>query len=173
MLFRSKSNLYLNNVDVQKELDGLKELLNANLSKQSKLNDSYMDNLIGMEIYKDKVLLLREEEKKIKAEIGKCKIKLVEKERSEAYLRTLKLAIDNFDETKKQIDIVEKKETLRLIFKSVAINGGAITTVRLYPPFQQMYEEVLKECNILKNKGITTQTQPDQEACILSPSVVR
>ena len=98
---------------------------------------------------------------------------LGEKERSEAYLRTLKLAIDNFDETKKQIDIVEKKETLRLIFKSVAINGGAITTVRLYPPFQQMYEEVLKECNILKNKGITTQTQPDQEACILSPSVAR
>ena len=84
-----------------------------------------------------------------------------------------KLAIDNFDETKKQIDIVEKKETLKLIFKSVAINGGAITTVCLYPPFQQMYEEVLKECNILKNKGITTQTQPDQEACILSPSVAR
>ena len=168
-----RANIYLNNVDVQQELDGLNELLNANLSKQSKLNDSYMDNLIGMEIYKDKVLLLREEERNIKAEIAKCKIKLVEKERSEAYLRTLKLAIDNFDETKKQIDIVEKKETLKLIFKSVAINGGAITTVCLYPPFQQMYEEVLKECNILKNKGITTQTQPDQEACILSPSVAR
>ena len=85
------------------DLDKLNELIKDNLTKQSKLNDAYMDNLIGIEIYKDKVSLLREEEKQIKAEIGRCKIRLVEKEQSEAYLRTLKLAVDNFDETKKRL----------------------------------------------------------------------
>ena len=168
-----KANIYHNNADVRQELDKLNELLNGNLTKQSKINDAYMDNLIGIEIYKDKVSLLREEEKQIKAEIGKCKIRLVEKEQSEAYLRTLKLAIDNFDETKKKIDIVEKKETVKLIFKSVEINGSAIASVRLYPPFQQMYEEVLKECNTLKNQEIATKTQTDREVCILQPTVAK
>ncbi|MBU0504177.1 MAG: recombinase family protein, partial [Candidatus Omnitrophica bacterium] len=168
-----KANMYINNTDVRQDLDKLHELINDNLTKQSKLNDAYMDNLIGIEIYKDKVSLLREEEKQIKAEIGKCKIKLIEKEQSEAYLRTLKLAIDNFDETKKKIDIVEKKEMVKLIFKSVEINGGQMVAVRLYPPFQQMYEEVLKECNTLKNQEITTKTQTDREVCILQPTVAK
>lgn len=168
-----KAHIYLNNADVQKELDELNELLKINLSKQSKLNDAYMDNLIGVEIYKDKVSLLREEENKIKMEISKCKIKLVEKERSEAYLRTLKLAIDNFDETKDKLNIIEKKEILKLIFKSVEINGGAIVGVRLYEPFQRMYEEVLKECNPLKNQEITAKSQTDREVCILLPTAAR
>ncbi len=168
-----KAHIYLNNADVRKELDEINELLKVNLAKQSKLNDSYMDNLIGVEIYKDKVLLLREEENKIKMEIAKCKIRLIEKERSEAYLRTLKLAVDNFDETKGKIDIVEKKEMLKLIFKSVEINGGAIVGVRLYEPFQRMHEEVLKECNPLKNQEITAKTQTDREVCILLPTAAR
>ena len=155
------------------DLDKLNELIKDNLTKQSKLNDAYMDNLIGIEIYKDKVSLLREEEKQIKAETGKCKIRLVEKEQSEAYLRTLKLAVDNFDETKKKIDIVDKKEMVKLIFKSVEINGGQMVAVRLYPPFQQMYEEVLKECNTLKNQEITTKKQTGREVCILQPTVGR
>ena len=168
-----KANIYHNNADVHQELDKLNELINNNLTKQSKLNDTYMDNLIGIEIYKDKVSLLREEEKQIKAETGKCKIRLVEKEQSEAYLRTLKLAVDNFDETKKKIDIMDKKEMVKLIFKSVEINGGQMVAVRLYPPFQQMYEEVLKECNTLKNQEITTKKQTDREVCILQPTVAR
>ena len=167
------AHMYLDNIDVQQESDKLNELLRVNIGKQSKVNDAYMDNLIGIELYKDKVSLLREEEKSIKAEIGKCKIKLIEKERSEAYLRTLRLAIDNFDETEKKIDIVQKKETLTLLFKSVEINGGAIAAVRLYPPFQQMYEEVLQECNTLKNQEITTKTKVSREVCILQPTVVR
>ena len=119
-----KAQAYVNNQDIRQELDKLNEQLRANLEKQSKLNDSYMDNLVGPEIYKDKVLLLREEEKRLKNEIAKCKIRLVEKERSEAYLRTLRLAIDNFDETKCKLDIIEKKEMLKLIFKRVEINAG-------------------------------------------------
>lgn len=75
--------------------------------------------------------------------------------------------------TESYLDIVEKKETVKLIFKSVEINGGEIVSVRLYPPFQQMYEEVLKECNTLKNKEITAKTQTDQEVCILQPSADR
>ena len=46
---------------------------------------------------------------------------------------------------------------VKLIFKSVEINGGQMVAVRLYPPFQQMYEEVLRECNTLKNQEITTK----------------
>ena len=168
-----KAHVYLNNSEIQGELELLNDALRINLSKQSKLNDSYMENLIGIEIYKDKVSLLREEEKKIKGEIAKVKIRLIEKEQSEAYLRILNLAMANFDETKEKIDIIQKKETLKLIFKSVEINGGQIVSVRLYQPFQEMYEEVLKECNVLINQEITAKNRQDQEACILLPSVVK
>jgi len=168
-----KAHLCLNNEDIRKDLEKLNDLLKANLEKQSKLNDAYMDNLIGPEIYRDKGSLLREEEKKINMEISKCKIKLVEKERSEAYLRTLKLAIDNFDETKERISVVEKKELLKLIFESMHINGGQMVSVRLYHPFQQMYEEVLKECNLLKNQEVVEKIQSKKGVCILEPSVVK
>ena len=168
-----KAHICFNNADVNSDLDRLNELLNTNLNKQGKLNDSYLDNLVGIEIYKDKVSLLREEEKKLRAEIGKCKIRLVEKERSEAYLRVLQLAVDNFDETTKKIGIVEKKEILRLIFKSVEINGGRIVSVRLYEPFQEMYEEVIKECNRLESQQLKQKTQQNREVCILEPSVAK
>ncbi|MFA4909237.1 MAG: hypothetical protein WC583_06250, partial [Candidatus Omnitrophota bacterium] len=65
------------------------------------------------------------------------------------------------------------KEILRLIFKSVEINGGAIVSVRLYPPFQQMYEEVLKECKTLIDQKITTKIQANREVCILQPTVAK
>ncbi|MDD5518551.1 MAG: recombinase family protein [Candidatus Omnitrophica bacterium] len=169
----AKAHVYLNNSEIQQEFDLLNDALRTNLSKQSKLNDSYMENLIGVEIYKDKVSLLREEEKRIKSEIAKVKIRLIEKEQSEAYLRVLNLAIANFDTTTRKIDIIQKKETLKLIFKSVEINGGRMVSVRLYPPFQEMYEEVLKECNVLKNQEITAKNRQAQEACILLPTVAR
>jgi site-specific DNA recombinase len=169
----TKAHIYLNNTDIQKELDALGEALRTNLSKQSKLNDAYMDNLVGIEIYKDKVSLLREEEKRIRMEISKCKVKLVEKERSEAYLRILKLAIDNFDATKNKLSIIEKKELLKLIFKSVEINGRAIVGVHLYEPFKSMYEEVLKQCNPLKNKKIAKKSRAGREVCILLPTDVK
>ncbi|QAT16733.1 hypothetical protein BU251_02785 [Candidatus Velamenicoccus archaeovorus] len=168
-----KANLYLNNEDVRKDLDGLSEQLKLNLEKQRKLNDAFMDNFVGSELYREKVSALREEEKKINMAIAKCKIKLVEKERSEAYLKTLKLAIENFDETKEEIGIVDKKELLKLIFESVHINGGQMVSVRLYQPFQQMYEEVLKECNTLTNQEVTKKIKPKRGVCILEPSVGR
>jgi len=168
-----KAHVYLNNSEIQVNLDNLNEALRVNLSKQSKLNDSYMENLIGIEIYKDKVSLLREEENMIKGEIAKAKIRLIEKEQSEAYLRILNLAIANFDESSRKMDLIQKKEMLRLIFKSVEINDGQIVSVRLYQPFQKIYEEMLKECNMLMEKEMTTEGQQDQEVCILLPSVAR
>jgi len=168
-----KAHVYLNNSEIQVNLDNLNEALRVNLSKQSKLNDSYMENLIGIEIYKDKVSLLREEENMIKGEIAKAKIRLIEKEQSGAYLRILNLAIANFDESSRKMDLIQKKEILRLIFKSVEINDGQIVSVRLYQPFQKIYEEMLKECNILMEKKMTTEGRQDQEVCILLPSADR
>ncbi|MFH1198917.1 MAG: hypothetical protein V1650_01990, partial [Candidatus Omnitrophota bacterium] len=146
---------------------------NENLAKQSKLNDAYLDNLIGVDLYKEKVSLLREAEAKIKAEIGKCKIRLVQKERSEAYLRVLKLAVDNFDETDRKMDIIQKKETLKLIFKSIEVNGCQITKVHLYQPFQEIYDKIQKSCNTFNHKELTSKIHQNQEACILQPTAAK
>lgn len=99
----------------------LREKLRQNLEKQTKLNEAYLDNLVAIDVFRDKSVLLREEEKQLKNEIAKFEMKLIEKEKSEEYQRLLKRVIDNFEETKKNIDIIAKKELLRLISKRVMV----------------------------------------------------
>ena len=74
--------------------------------------------------------------------------------------------IDNFEETKKNIDIVTQKEFLKLIFKRIMIKDARIVKIELYEPFKTFYKEV--ECN-LTPRGATRK----ENSYILLPSAVR
>jgi len=54
--------------------------------KQSKLTEVYLDNEIGIDIYKNKNVALKEEEQKLKRQLNLLGIKLIKKERSQQYL---------------------------------------------------------------------------------------
>ena len=62
------------------------------------------------------------------------------------------------------------KEILKLIIKSVEINGREMVAVHLYEPFKKMYEESLEKCNILKKQEVTIKTEIQRKVCILESS---
>jgi hypothetical protein len=108
-------------------------------------------------------ILLREEEKQLKNEIARVEMRLVEKERSEQYQLLLGRVIDNYEETRKNVDIVAKKEMLRLIFKRIMVDDGKITGIEFFDSFKRFYEET--KCNVTLIK-----TSRREESYILSPS---
>lgn len=143
----------------------LRNKLRLNLEKQAKLNDSYLDNLVAIEVFRDKSVLLREEEKQLKNDIAKLEMKLIEKEQSKEYEHLLKRVINDFEDTRRNIDIVAKKELLRLIFKRVMVDAGEVVDVELYEPFKTFYEEI--KCKTLE------KTAPGAKSCILLPTAAR
>jgi site-specific DNA recombinase len=161
-----KSRVQLADEQLKEQKDKLREELKRNLDKQSRLNEAYLDNLVAIEVFKDKSILLREEEKQLKNEIAGVEMRLVEKERSDEYHRLLERVIDNYEETKKNVGIVAKKEMLRLIFKRIMINDGNIVDIEFFDPFKRFYEET--KCNITSIK-----TDRREESYILSPSDAR
>ena len=82
---------------IKKELERL-------LIKQSRLTDVYLDNEIGIQIYKSKNTVLKEEEQNLKKQLNLLERKLIEKERSRDYLVSLQDVISNFKETKKPLE---------------------------------------------------------------------
>ena len=52
-------------------------------------------------------------------------MKLIEKEKSQEYEHLLKRVINDFEDTRRNIDIIAKKELLRLIFKRVMVDDAA------------------------------------------------
>ncbi|MEI8348733.1 MAG: recombinase family protein [Candidatus Omnitrophota bacterium] len=161
-----KTRMEIGDTDLKAEKEDLKDALRKNLEKQHKLNDTYLADLLAIEVYKDQSILLREEEKELKKAIAKADMKLVEKERSQEYERLLRRITENFEDTKKKIDIVTKKELLQLVFKRIVVNDGKIEDFELYKPFKRLYEE--QKC---KTKPIATATKDD--SYILQPTAVR
>ena len=161
-----RTRIQITDERLKEQKDRLKEDLRKNLEKQSRLNDVYLDNLVAIEVFKDKSILLREEEKQLKNEIAKVDMRLVEKERSEEYHELLKRVVDNFEETKRNVDIVAKKELLRLIFRRVMVSKGEISDIELYDPFKRFYEET--KCNVTP-----TETVRRENSYILEPSAAK
>lgn len=62
----------------------------------------------------------------------------------------LKRVIENFEETRNNVDIVAKKELLQLVFKKITINDGKIEKIELFEPFKRFYKEL--KCSITQAK---------------------
>ncbi len=144
-------------VDVKAEKGALRESLHKNLEAQKKLWQTYKADLMAVEVYKQECDKLRNEEKDLKKTIAKIDMKLVEKERSNDYVRILKRIIADFAQA--------KKELLQLIFKRIIVNDGKIESFELYKPFKRLYEE--QKCK-MKEK-----TAEKDDSYILQPTAVR
>lgn len=153
-------------VDVKAEKGALWESLHKNLEAQKKLWQTYKADLMAVEVYKQECDKLRAEEKELKKAIAKIDMKMVEKERNNDYVRILKRIIGDFDQAKKELNIVTKKELLQLVFKRIIVNDGKIESFELYKQFKKLYEE--QKC---KTKPVTTAEKDD--SYILQPTAVK
>jgi site-specific DNA recombinase len=122
----------------KEQLNDLKTKLKKNFIKQSKLNDTYLEGDIGIEIYKNKSAILREEEQTLKKAIAKLEVRMVEREQSKDYLLFLQKVFNNFDETKKDLTDLQKKNLLRVVFKWIKVDEGRVVDYELYEPFKTL-----------------------------------
>ena len=99
------------------------------------------------------------------------------RERSESYINRVKDFLSRYDDNKKKIDFLTKKEMCYLLFKNIKIApaiGGARPQKRisfsLFAPFNFLFSEVREKSQCQK---IQRLTKISAEKSILKPSAVR
>lgn len=167
-----KEQEYLSDAELKERMQALKGRLKINFDKQRKLLKDHLDDKISEELLSDECIDLRAEEQQIKKNMAKLDMQMIEKERSEEYQALLKRVIHDFDRTKTKIDIVSKKEFLRLIFKRIVVKDKKILEAQLNQPFHNYYEEM--KCSKKHNDSLTpSRRRRKGKSYILRPTVAR
>jgi len=104
--------------------------------------------LLGENVYREKIVKLRNEEESLKKIIAGYELREIERERSEGYINRVKDFLDGYDDSKEKIDFATKKQLAGLLFKNIKIApaiGGALPPRRisfsLFAPFNFFFFE--------------------------------
>jgi len=140
----------------------LRNKLENNQRKQSKLTDAYLENLLGEDVFRGKIEELRKEEDELKKLLAGIELLAIEKERSEGYINRVKDFLDGYDEGKTKIDFATRKAMCGLLFKNIRIAppvGGALPQKRiafsLFPPFNFLFSETERKSQCQQNQRFT------------------
>jgi hypothetical protein len=131
---------------VQETLRQLRASLTKNHTKQKKLSDAYLEGDLAKEVYKAQSRQLREEEQAIRSEVAQTELQLVEREQSKEYVTRLKELFLNFQGTKQNLGLLDRRDLLKAVFKWVKVEDGKLTDYELYRPFQRLRKEVMPPC---------------------------
>ncbi|MFA4854741.1 MAG: zinc ribbon domain-containing protein [Candidatus Omnitrophota bacterium] len=139
----------------------VKDKLKINQEKQSKLTDAYLENLLGADVYRDKITDLRKEEDELKKLLAGYKLREIERERSDGYINRVKDFLVGYDDSKEKIDFATKKQLAGLLFKNIKIApaiGGALPPKRisfsLFAPFNFLFSETERKSQCQKNQKL-------------------
>ncbi|MCD6311718.1 MAG: recombinase family protein, partial [Elusimicrobia bacterium] len=135
-------------VQGRNDKEKVKDDLKINQQKQLKLTDTYLDNVLGEDIYRDKILELRSGEDELKKIVVGIELSELEKERSDGYIKMVREFIGGYDDNKSVMDFSDKKEICGLLFKNIKIAppvGGAKAPQRIslsfFEPFSSFFEK--------------------------------
>ena len=138
----------------------LKNRLESNLKKQSKLTDAYLENLLSEELYKQKNEGLRNEEEELKKLIALQEVREIDRERSKDYLNRVEEFLEGYDPNKKVMDKETKKQILNLLFKNIKIAQKKIFAFNFFAPFNLLFFESKEKSQCQINKRVTTKIRP-------------
>jgi hypothetical protein len=99
---------------------------------------------------------LREDENRIRLEIKKNELSVIERERSKEYKKLIELVTGRFKDMDKDMDIVSKKGLLQLVFKAIKVHNGKIIDFELFEPFESLYKGMRIKCQLKENQIVTT-----------------
>ena len=152
----------------------LRNKLDDNHKKQVKLTDAYLENLLGEDVYRDKMEILRGEEDGLKKLLAGYELREIESERSEGYLNRVKDFLDGYDDGLTKVNFEQKRQMAGLLFKNIKIApavGGARPQKRiafsLFPPFNFLFSESERKSQCQKNQ-IVTKIRRKKSTSVLS-----
>ena len=158
----------------------VKNRLDKNLKKQSKLTDAYLENLLSEELYKQKNESLRQEEEQLKKLIALQEVRTIEKERSREYLDKVDEFLETYDPNKKEMDKETKKLIINLLFKNIKIApknnsaaSGRCLAFSFFAPFNFFFfaEEQKTLCH--KNKRLMTKSHRESSSVLSDDLMLR
>jgi site-specific DNA recombinase len=135
-------------------VNAIKNRLQNNLKKQSKLTDAYLENLLSEELYKQKNEGLRSEEEELKKLIALQEVREIERERSKDYLDRVEEFLESYDPNKKTMDLETKKLILNLLFKNIKIARKEIFSFDFFAPFNSFFFEAQNSLDLKRNQGV-------------------
>ncbi|MDD5644891.1 MAG: recombinase family protein [bacterium] len=140
----------------------LRNKLDDNYKKQAKLTDAYLENLLGEDVYRDKMETLRGEEDDLKKLLAGYELREIESERSEGYLNRVKDFLEGYDDGLTKVSFEQKRQMAGLLFKNIKIApaiGGASPQKRiafsLFPPFNFLFSETERKSQCQKKQIVT------------------
>lgn len=142
------------------QLEEKEKLLNRNLEKQKGLYEVYSEDKINLDIYKERAELLRNEEKKLKADIKVIQLNILEKRNCVDLIKMTQDFLLRLKNTppREQSDYAIKM-FMRIIFKGIYIQNQEIVKVDINQPWKLCYEEGLKWL-----KQAKTEPKPEKKA---------
>jgi len=107
---------------------------------------------------------VKNEEVDLKDKITKLELNLIQKERSNEYRELLKTVLDRslVKSKNSKLDILGKRDWLKITFKYIKIEDGKLRDFELYQPFKSLYE----------GREIIWETKENQQLTKKAPSVV-
>ena len=153
--FKNDANFPVFAEEAKIDLEKVKNRLQNNLQKQSKLTDAYLENLLSEELYKQKNEGLRNEEEELKKLIALQEVREIDRERSKDYLNRVEEFLEGYDPNKKELDKETKRLILNLLFKNIKICQRKIFSFFLFPPFNFFFFQEKQKCQAFQNKRVT------------------
>jgi len=154
-------------VDEKERLKLQKQLEKAQ-AKQSKLTDLYLENVLGEDVYHDKITALRKGEEELKKQLALQEVREIERERSEDYMHRVEDFLAGYQPNKKSLNCYEQKQVLGLLFKNIKIARKDIFSFEFFAPFNSLFLEQEKNEKCLKNVGGFTRPTPQMRRISLS-----
>ena len=158
--FRNDANFPIFAESAKTDLVKVKNSLENNLKKQSKLTDAYLENLLSEELYKQKNESLRQEEEELKKAIALQEVRDIERERSKDYLNRVEEFLEGYDPNKKEMDLETKKLILNLLFKNIKIAHKKLFSFEFFAPFNFLFFEEKQKCQTKNLKRVTNFLPP-------------
>jgi hypothetical protein len=109
----------------------------------------------------------------LKKAIGNLESRLVEREQSKDYLIFLQRVFDNFDETRKDLTVKQKKDLLRVVFRWIKVDEGEVVDYELYEPFKTLLAKKEEEKNLWQLQAIQEVAASGSQSCISRPTAAK
>ena len=151
----------------EKERLRLQNKLKKVQAKQSKLTDIYLENMLGEDVYHDKITALRKDEEELKKQLALQALREIERERSEDYMHRVEDFLAGYQPNKKSLNCYEQKQVLGLLFKNIKIARKDIFSFEFFAPFNSLFLEQEKNEKCLKNQRLMKNLRPESISGLL------
>ena len=126
--------------------------LTANLAKQTKLTDAFVDGLMSKEVFEAKNRNLMKEGEELKKISAYHALRQIDREKSADYLAKVHEFVSDVEPEEKEPDPATKKRLLNLVCRNMKVGDKKIKNAEFFAPFNYLIFKEKNKCRNRKNQ---------------------